>query len=335
MMAASIRRNAITVNNGSFGGTMSSSRWQVPSRRDVLKAGAGAALTLPLLGKSALADAAELPFLVLGDWGRDGAYKQRDVADQMGKAATANGGRFVLAVGDNFYEDGVQSVDDPHFRASFEDVYTAESLQTPWYAIAGNHDYHGNVDAQIAYSGKSTRWHMPARYYTRSEALAAGGVADFFFLDTSPFVTHYLGSKTKIDGQDPKAQLAWFEAALKQSTARWKIVSAHHPVFSGGSDHGNTAELIRDVKPLLERYGVTAYFFGHDHDLQHIVVNGVNYFGCGAGAETRPTSMIDGSRFASDHPGFFSGQIAGDTLRFTFIDYTGATIYQGESPVRA
>jgi tartrate-resistant acid phosphatase type 5 len=308
---------------------------QQPSRRDLLKAGAGAALSLPFLGKAALADSPDFAFVVLGDWGRDGVSTQRKVAEQMGKAAAASSSKFVLAVGDNFYEDGVQSVDDPHFHASFEDVYTAPSLQTPWHAILGNHDYHGNVDAQIAYSGKSSRWHMPARYYTRSEVLPGGGTADFFFLDTSPFVTRYLGSKTKVDGQDPKAQLAWFEAALKQSTARWKIVAGHHPVFSGGSDHGNTPELIRDFKPLLEQYGVTAYFFGHDHDLQHIVVNGVNYFGCGAGSETRPTSMIEGSRFASDHPGFFSGQIVGGALRFSFVDHTGSTIYQAETPVRA
>jgi acid phosphatase len=253
----------------------------------------------------------------------------------MGKAAAASGSKFVIAVGDNFYEDGVQSVDDPHFRASFEDVYTAPALQTPWYAILGNHDYHGNVEAQIDYSGKSRRWHMPARHYTRSEALPGGEMVDFFFVDTSPFVTKYLGSKTKIDGQDSKAQLAWFEAALKQSSARWKIVCGHHPVFSGGSEHGSTPELIRDFKPLLEQHGVTAYFCGHDHDLQHIVVGDVNYFGCGAGADTRPTSMIEGSRFASDHAGFFSGQITAKTLRFAFVDYTGATIYQGEAPVRA
>ena len=186
---------------------MISSIWRNLSRRDVLKAGAGTALSLPFLGKHALADGAELPFVVIGDWGRDGASKQRDVAGQMGKAAAASGSKFVIAVGDNFYEDGVQSVDDPHFRASFEDVYTAPSLQTPWYAILGNHDYHGNVDAQIAYSAKSARWHMPARYYTRTESLPGGGSADFFFLDTSPFLTHYLGSKTKIDGQDTKAVL--------------------------------------------------------------------------------------------------------------------------------
>jgi acid phosphatase len=300
-----------------------------------LKAGAAGALALPFLGQVARAAAEALPFVVVGDWGWDGDFKQKDVASEMGRAAAASGSKFVISVGDNFYQDGVASVDDPHFHASFEDIYTAPGLQTPWYPVLGNHDYRGNVEAQIAYSGSSSRWRLPARYYTRTETLAGGGNVDFFCLDTSPFVTRYLGTNTKIDGQDPKAQLAWFERALAQSSARWKIVVAHHPVYSGGRDHGSTVELIRDVKPLLDRYHVSAYFFGHDHDLQHIVVDGVSYFGCGAGADARPTAMIDGSRFASDRPGFFTGQIAGDSLRFAFIDYTGATLYRGQSPVRA
>jgi len=305
------------------------------SRREFLRAGAAGALALPFLRESARAGSGELPFVVIGDWGWDGDFKQKDVALRMGKAAALSGSRFVISVGDNFYQDGVASVGDPHFHASFEDIYTAPSLQTPWYPVLGNHDYRGKVDAQIAYSAGNPRWRLPARYYTRTETLPGGEAVDFFFLDTSPFVTRYLGTNTRIDGQDPKSQRAWFEAALAKSTARWKIVVAHHPVFSGGRDHGSTVELMRDVKPLLDRYRVSAYFFGHDHDLQHIVVDGVSYFGCGAGADARPTSMIDGSRFASDHPGFFTGQVAGDSLRFAFIDYSGETLYRGEAAARA
>ena len=314
---------------------MSSALTQKPSRRDVLKSGVGGVLALPFLGEAARADTGALPFLVVGDWGWDGAFKQREVAAQMGSEAARSGSKFVISVGDNFYQRGVESAADPHFRSSFEDIYVAPSLQTPWYPVLGNHDYRGNVDAQIAYSAVSSRWRMPARYYKRAEALPDGGAVDFIFLDTSPFVARYRGTDVRIDGQDPKAQLSWFESALSQSTARWKIVVGHHPVFSGGRDHGSTVELMRDVKPLLDRHGVTAYFFGHDHDLQHIVVDGVHYIGCGAGANARPTSMITGSRFASDHPGFFSGQIAGDTLRFAFIGDAGETLYRAEAPVRA
>ncbi|MEJ0065789.1 MAG: hypothetical protein WDM85_10455 [Caulobacteraceae bacterium] len=34
--------------------------------------------------------------------------------------------------------DGVASVNDPKWRTSFEDVYTAPSLQVPWYVALGN-----------------------------------------------------------------------------------------------------------------------------------------------------------------------------------------------------
>jgi tartrate-resistant acid phosphatase type 5 len=86
---------------------------------------------------------------------------------------------------------------------------------------------------------------------------------------------------------------------------------------------------------LLDRHGVRAYFFGHDHDLQHIMVDNVHYLGCGAGVDTRPTTKISGSMFASDRPGFFSGQIAPDALSFAFIDRDGETIYQASIPARA
>lgn len=40
---------------------------------------------------------------------------------------------FVVNVGDNFYDNGLSGVDDKAFQESFTDIYTAESLQKPWY----------------------------------------------------------------------------------------------------------------------------------------------------------------------------------------------------------
>jgi tartrate-resistant acid phosphatase type 5 len=40
---------------------------------------------------------------------------------------------FVISTGDNFYENGLTGTDDEAFEQSFTDIYTAKSLQKPWY----------------------------------------------------------------------------------------------------------------------------------------------------------------------------------------------------------
>ncbi len=51
-------------------------------------------------------------------------------------------------------------------HSSPQNVYTADSLQSRWYVICGNHDHYGNASAEIAYTARSKRWYMPDFYYT-------------------------------------------------------------------------------------------------------------------------------------------------------------------------
>lgn len=55
----------------------------------------------------------------------------------MGKIGETLDPDFVISVGDNFYDTGLKSVDDPAFKESFMNIYTAPSLQKQWYL--GNH----------------------------------------------------------------------------------------------------------------------------------------------------------------------------------------------------
>jgi|SRR5436190_12602367 len=281
-----------------------------------------------------------LTFLATGDWGMDGNYFQRQVGHSMAAWAEHLDSRFVIAVGDNFYDAGVQSVTDPHWKRSFEDIYSAKALQTPWYAILGNHDYAGVPQAQIDYAAVSKRWRMPARYYSQSMTTPDGSAVDIFFLDTTPMLTGYRERKedsllrANARSQDVAAQLKWLKSALAASKAPWKIVFGHHPVHSGGQ-HGDSRELVADVKPLLERYGVQAYICGHDHDLQHID-RGVTYICTGAGANTRPVAGVQGTAFASDHAGFTTYRLTADRLAIDFVDNTGAVLHTAGIPrVRA
>ena len=282
---------------------------------------------------NAEASEATLNFVLIGDWGRRGHDNQQNVADQMGSTAAAIGSKFTISLGDNFYENGVTAVDDPQWLSSFDAIYTAPALQSRWQVILGNHDYRGNVQAQLDYSQHSQRWRLPARYYQLSETLPDGGTADFFYLDTSPFIQKYTGSKTDISGQDTEAQLAWLDAALGKSTAGWKIVIGHHPVYtalddSDGYDH-DQPDLIARLNPLLVKHSIPLYICGHDHCLQVVQVQGVTHVVNGAGSQTYdPGTPIRGG-FASGAHGFMTIALSTSKLDFALIDLHGTTLYAG------
>ncbi len=268
---------------------------------------------------------------MVGDWGRNGHDDQRNVAVQMGKTAAAMEAAFIVSIGDNFYENGVSGLDDPQWESSFERIYTAESLQCPWKVILGNHDYRGNVQAQLDYSAKSKRWQMPARYYLETQTLPDGTKADFFYVDTSPFIKKYIGSRVNIAGQDTDAQLAWLDAALRASTAPWKIVIGHHPIYtalddSDGYDH-DQPDLIARLNPLLQKHNIPIYICGHDHCLQAVRMEGIRYVVSGAGSQTyTPNAPIRGG-FASGSHGFMTVQLSAERLDYALVDMFGKALY--------
>ena len=74
-----------------------------------------------------------LKFLVVGDWGGKDTSPyytpaQQQVAEQMGKTAEQIGADFTMSVGDNFYSKGVQNVDDPRFKETFEVSHVIDGL---------------------------------------------------------------------------------------------------------------------------------------------------------------------------------------------------------------
>jgi len=283
---------------------------------------------------------AGLNFVVIGDWGRQGRPDQKQVADQMARAASESGVKFVISVGDNFYDNGVKSAADPQWQKTFENVYAAAALQVPWYAILGNHDYHGNCDAQIEYGKTHTRWVMPARYYQQTQKLDASTAVDFFYIDTTPMVKDYYKTehpehpdlREHVLSQDVPAQLQWLEKALAASQADWKIVVGHHPIYSGGDAHGDQRELIAQVLPLLRKYKVQAYFCGHDHDLQHLKEGDVNFFVSGGGSEHRHNHETPHTQFNRPSSGFMAVSLDKDGMQVRLIDNLGALLYTATVP---
>jgi tartrate-resistant acid phosphatase type 5 len=299
--------------------------------RRVLMTSMGASLAF---APRAVARSASFTFLALGDWGQQGAAMQRRVAGAMGAAALDHDSRFVISAGDNFYPAGVASTTDAHWRQSFEDVYTAPSLQIPWFAALGNHDYRGDVQAQIDYSRLSRRWRMPNRYFKVACGDFGSSLADLFIIDTSPMVDadnydEWLQqlARGRHAPHESARQLAWLDQALAASSARWKIVVGHHPVYSGG--HGDSPVLIERLAPMLKARGVQLYINGHDHSLQHIRRGDVDYVCTGSGAEANDkVRAVEGTRHAASTPGFAAFQVDPETLTFEFRDQDGARVYQ-------
>jgi acid phosphatase len=290
------------------------------SRRSVLKMNVAgtAALFMPSVVIADVIDSA-LSFFVIGDWG-DPASQQKEVALAMAVTAAQTPPRMIISVGDNFYPRGVTSAKDELWKVAFEEVYDQPALKCPWYAVLGNHDRKGNSEAETEFEKIDPRWHMPSRYYSHIESLAEGGDVEFFFLDTTLVVGNEASTETD------QIQFDWLNRMLTQSKAQWRIVVGHHPVFSGGH-HGGTPALVARLKPLLDLHKVQVYLGGHDHDMQHILVDGVHYLIAGSGSKTRSTGKIDGTLFAASELGFLRARLLADRMEINFIGVDGVTAH--------
>jgi 3',5'-cyclic AMP phosphodiesterase CpdA len=283
-------------------------------------------------------DNTALNFLAFGDWGRNGEYHQKNVAEKMGEIANSVKARFIVSTGDNIYPSGVISEFDPAFRYSFEDIYTAHSLQCDWYLVLGNHDYKTKPEAEIAYSGISRRWKMPGFYYSKKFTINKDPSQQVLmvFIDSNPFYKEYYNDPEyipNISKQDTLAQKKWLEKVLcdTASNIKWKIVVSHHPLYTGGPriSNPNITGIRSSLKNIIDKYKVDVFLSGHEHNLQHIVPDGLtHYFISGAGSELTPVQLIPQCKFAASENGFMVFTLTRDQLLVQIINYQGKILYQ-------
>lgn len=199
-------------------------------------------------------------FAAVGDIG-DGSPAQKQVADAIAAEHARRPLDLLLLLGDLVYPDGDPAEVDKKFRTPYASVFEAGIDMA---AVLGNHDIMTDAEAMADAFG------MPARYYT-----IARGSVELFALDSSR-------------GTIDQSQVAWFEAALAASRARWKIVFMHVPAFSAGR-HGPHPALQQALVPLLDRFDVQMVITGHDHDYQRSVpIRGTVHVVSGGGCCPRP-----------------------------------------------
>lgn len=279
-------------------------------------------------------------FFIANDLGRNGYYKQKDVAKVMGELAEEIGIEFVAAAGDTHHWGGVQSVHDPLWMTNFETIYDHPELREDWHAILGNHEYQGNTQAMIDYSDISRRWVMPDRYYTKTIVPEEDEIDEFdtakvFFIDTTPLIDKYYEEGDKypdVAAQDSTKQLRWLEEELAKSTEKFKIVIGHHPIYVSEKKRVDEQSLVEKLDPLLRKYNVDVYVAGHSHTFQHLTKAGakVNYVVNGSGSLAREPIKGPDTRFCSSDEGFSVISVGKNKLKMTFINYLGDAIHQFE-----
>ncbi len=255
---------------------------------------------------------------LIGDWGSR-SKTQRTVAEAMGALALQDGSPLrIISVGDNIYPNGVDSVDDPLWTSTFEDVYTQVGIKdVPWVAVLGNHDYRKSISAQIAYSKKNPRWIMPSQYFVQTLTGTSGATVALICLDTQMLLQKKTGWKD---------QLAWLEQSMaEQASATWKIVVGHHPMRSYGH-YGDQDWMLKQVRPLMK--GADLYACGHDHDLQ-IIGHPEDGFHCivtGAGGGCRSTRWGTRTIAAATNGGFVRLDFDQQLMNLALISANGAVV---------
>lgn len=295
----------------------------------------------------AAATAKPVKFIAIGDTGKGNA-DQRRVAIAMRDLCAAKGCDFVLMLGDNIYEAGVTTTTDSQWQTKFEQPYS--DIDLPFYVALGNHDYGGKLlidiggignefdkgAVEVQYTQVSTKWNMPATYYTFT-----WGDVGFIVLDTNSILWD---DKTYGD------QAQWLPTALAQvQDKRWIFTAGHHPYLSNG-DHGNAGSYdapelggVTIPNPLPIQNGSNmksffeanvcgisqVYFAGHDHGRQWInepgALCGTEMIVSGAGASYTSIKDRGNDVYFEDasEVGFMYVVVDGDTFTGEFYDGNG------------
>jgi 3',5'-cyclic AMP phosphodiesterase CpdA len=79
-------------------------------------------------------------------------------------------------------------------------------------------------------------------------------------------------------------QTLWLEDDLEaHKAADYRFLIAHHPPFTAVTRRQGENPHMTALVPMFEKYHVSAAFFGHDHNYQHYLKNGIHYVVTGWG----------------------------------------------------
>ena len=224
---------------------------------------------------------------------------------------------FVIQTGD-MVENGNESAQWPIFFDIERDLLR----QTSFFPALGNHERHTPNFEAIFQNG--------APYYSFD-----WGNAHFTILDSD------------IENAEPTQearslywdkQVRWFEEDLKEhQNADYRFVMAHHPPFTAVFSRQGSSPHVTALTPLFEKYRVSVGFFGHDHNYQHYLKNGIDYVITGGGGAplydvSKPPQGITVKVDKIEN--FVTVSVNGKTAHLTAISIDGRTLddFEIEAP---
>lgn len=151
----------------------------------------------------------------------------------------------------------------------FFDIERELLRRTAFFPVLGNHERNDRNFYEF--------FDVPATPYRSF----TWGTVHFVLLDSD------IGNVSKSDTERKafwNQQVQWLEDDLQKSQgAAFRFVIAHHPPLTAVAKRQGDNPHMTALMPLFEKYRVTAGFFGHDHNYQHYLRNGVHYLITGGG----------------------------------------------------
>ena len=198
---------------------------------------------------------ADTGILAVGDFGVGGTT-ERDMGTAMKLFEANHPADILLTLGDNDYTESPSAFHN-NWTQSFGWL-GASGLRVA--GTLGNHDI--RVDSgHYEYDELD----MPRAHYRRTV-----GNLELFILNSN---------------RVNSTQTEWLKKVLPASTATWKVVAFHHPVWTCGAYRSNRA-IVHTWVPLFEQYDVDFVLNGHDHNYQRFAARrGVRYIVHGGGGQ--------------------------------------------------
>jgi len=198
-------------------------------------------------------------FVVYGDT-RTRPDAHRAVVQELLKHGVPD---FVTFSGDAIADGGDQSL-----WPIFFDIEKDLLRQTAFFPSLGNHERH------------SPNWYeyfqQAKPYYSFNWGSAHFAVLDSDLGNVSP-------NKSVRDASWAE-QTRWLEEDLAANQkADFRFIMAHHPPYTAVKSRQGDNPHMTALVPMLEKYHVSAGLFGHDHNYQHYLKNGIHYIGSGGG----------------------------------------------------